>query len=152
MPHPALDYLTVRLDVLTNLAKDTASEVYERDHGVSLRELRVLCLAYHTPGITQGEVVLHSMLEKTQVSRMITSLVQRGVLQRQIGAKDARLVHLHLTPAGREAVRQCNRIGRRMEKSLMASLDPAEAQVFERCLVRLTERAMRDAERLRAAT
>lgn len=151
LTHPALDYLSVRLELLSKLTKDMGSAIYEREHGVTLRELRVLRLAHHTAGITQGEVVLHSMLEKTLVSRMVTSLVRRGLLERQIGAHDARLFHLYLTDRGRQVVRQCNRIGHRLEKSLLAGLDPADVEVFERCLSQLTVRARQHMDRARDA-
>ena len=139
------DFLTFRIDVFNDQAKQLATEVYEQAHGVSLRELRVLRLAHATPGITQGEVVAASRLEKTLVSKLVTSLVRRQLLLREIGAQDARWVHLHLTEAGRSTVQQCNRLGRKMERSLLRVLSESELALFDSCLARLTAQVERDA-------
>lgn len=138
MSKAAIDFLTFRVDVFNEMAKRAASQAYEERHGVSLRELRVLRLAYAYPDITQGEIVAQSHLEKTQVSKMVTQLARRALLVRQIGAQDARWVHLRLTDAGREIVQDCNRIGRKLEKYLLTGITPAELEVFETSLVKLT--------------
>jgi len=138
MSKAAIDFLTFRVDVFNEIAKRAASQAYEERHGVSLRELRVLRLAYAFPDITQGEIVAQSHLEKTQVSKMVTHLARRELLVRQIGAKDARWVHLRLTDAGREVVKDCNRIGRKLEKYLLSGITPAELDIFESSLVKLT--------------
>ncbi len=138
MARPAIDFLTFRLDVLNERAKRQASQIYEEACGVGIRELRVMRLAHVQPGITQSEVVAAGYLEKTLVSKLLTSLVRRGLIRRQIGEEDARWVQLFLTDAGRDIVRQCNRMGRQMEKAWLAPLDPAEVAVFEQLLAKLT--------------
>lgn len=145
MPHPAIDFVTFRLDVVSDQAKQIATAMYEQACNVSLRELRVLRLAYHTPGITQGEVVSASRLEKTLVSKLVTVLARRGLLVREIGVDDARCVQLQLTDEGRDVVRQCNRLGRKMEKSVLSVLTAEELATFESCLAKLTERVAADA-------
>jgi len=138
MINPAIDFLTFRVDVFNDLAKRAGSQAYEERHGVTLRELRVLRLAYAQPDITQGEIVALSNLEKTQVSKMVTQLARRALLVRQIGAHDARWVHIRLTEAGREIVKDCNRLGRKMERAMVSVLTPAELETFEKCLAKLT--------------
>jgi DNA-binding MarR family transcriptional regulator len=145
MARPPIDFLTFRLDVLSGQAKQIASEVYEQACGVSLRELRILRQAYHQPGITQGEAANGAYLEKTLVSKLVTSLARRGLLVRQIGEEDARWVRLFLTESGRDIVKQCNKLGRRMEKSMLSVLEPAEVEVLEDWLARLTARVESDA-------
>jgi len=138
MPRPAIDFLTFRMDVVNDQAKQIASAMYEEACDVSLRELRVLRLAHGRPGISQGEVSSTARLEKTLVSKLVTTLARRELLVRQIGAEDARLVQLHLTPQGREIVKRCDRLGRKMEKSLLSALSGEEVEVFEACLAKLT--------------
>jgi DNA-binding MarR family transcriptional regulator len=138
VPRPAIDFLTFRLDVLNEQAKRQASQAYEDACGVSLRDLRVLRQAHAHPGITQSEVAAGGYLEKTLVSKLVTSLVRRGLIERHIGEEDARWVQLFLTDAGRDAVQTCNRMGRRMEKDLLATLQPGQIEQFERVLAQLT--------------
>ncbi|WP_213952888.1 MarR family transcriptional regulator [Variovorax sp. dw_954] len=137
MSRPAIDFLTFRMDVVNDQAKQMASAIYEEACDVSLRELRVLRLAHRQPGITQGEVSSKARLEKTLVSKLVTSLARRELLVRQIGTEDARWVQLHLTASGREIVKQCDRLGRKMEKSLLSVLSSEEVEVFEACLAKL---------------
>jgi DNA-binding MarR family transcriptional regulator len=137
MTRPAIDFLTFRMDVVNDQAKQMASAIYEEACDVSLRELRVLRLAHRRPGITQGEVSSMARLEKTLVSKLVTALARRELLVRQIGTEDARWVQLHLTDKGREIVKQCDRLGRKMEKSLLSVLTPEEIELFEACLAKL---------------
>jgi len=141
---PAIDFLTFRLDVLNEQAKRRASQAYEAACNVSLRDLRVLRQAYARPGITQTEVVAGGYLEKTLVSKLVTSLARRGLIRRQIGEEDARWVRLYLTDEGREAVQRCNRMGRQMEKSLLSVLQPADIEHLERTLAILTAKVEED--------
>ena len=150
MARPAIDFLTFRLDVLSDQAKQMATDAYEEACGVSLRELRILRQAYHQPGITQSEVSVGAYLEKTLVSKLVTSLARRGLLVRQIGEEDARWVQLVLTEQGVEVVRQCNKLGRRMEKSMLSVLSDRQAAVFEECLSALTAKVELDAKAARS--
>lgn len=69
-------------------------------HGLDLRE--VIALSYVrslTPGPTELARALH--LPRYEVSRLLSRLEGRGLLQRRGGhAPDARRVRIHLTPAG----------------------------------------------------
>lgn len=137
MSRPAIDFLTFRLDVLSELAKRRVSSDYER-FGVNLRELRILRLAYAQPGITQSGVVEGAFLEKTLVSKLTTALVQRQLIRREIGSEDARLIHLYLTPKGKKIVAQCDEIGHEGEKQWLSSIDSKELAQFEKILEKLT--------------
>jgi DNA-binding MarR family transcriptional regulator len=150
MPREAIDFLTFRLDVLSGQAKQMASDVYEQACGVSLRELRILRQANHRPGITQSEVAAGAYLEKTLVSKLVTSLARRGLLVRRIGEEDARWVQLFLTDKGTQIVRECNKLGRRMERSLLSVLSDKQAEVLEECVAALTTKVQIDARAAKA--
>lgn len=149
MSRPAIDFLTFRLDVLNEQAKRHASQAYEEACGVGLRELRVLRQAYAQPGITQSEVAAGGYLEKTLVSKLVTSLVRRGLVRRQIGEEDARWVQIFLTDEGRGIVQQCNRMGRQMDKAWLSALEPAEVAMFEQVLAKLSAHLGQQAAKVR---
>ncbi len=144
MPRPAIDFLTFRLDVLSDQAKQMASDAYEQACGVNLRELRILRQAHHRPGITQSAVSAGAYLEKTLVSKLVTALARRGLLVRRIDVEDARWVQLFLTEEGTEVVKQCNKLGRRMERSMLSALTADQAILFEQCLAALTAKVELD--------
>lgn len=146
MPRPNLaipiDYVTFRLDILVSIAKEDASRVYERESGVSLRDLRVLRNVAHQPGMMQGLLVERCYIEKTSLSKRVSALAAKGLLTRESSANDARQALLHLTPLGQETVEHCERTGRRLERAMLASLTERERAVFEDCIDKITSRLL----------
>lgn len=134
----AINYVTFRLDVLTGIAKHDASLVYERECGVSLKDLRVLRFVALEPGLVQGRLANLCYLEKTSTSKMVTALVKRGLLRRKIGVEDARQVRLYLTALGQRIVDRCEVLGRAIEGRMMSVLSGEERRVFEHCVERIT--------------
>ena len=134
----AINYVTFRLDVLTGIAKHDASLVYERECGVSLKDLRLMRFVALEPGLVQGRLANLCYLEKTATSRMVTALVKRGLLRRKIGAEDARQVRLYLTAHGKRIVDRCEVMGRAIETKMMSVLSGEERRVFEHCVERIT--------------
>jgi len=134
----AINYVTFRLDVLTGIAKHDASLVYERECGVSLKDLRLMRFVALEPGLVQGRLANLCYLEKTATSRMVTALVKRGLLRRKIGAEDARQVRLYLTAHGKRIVDRCEVMGRAIETKMMSVLSREERRVFEHCVERIT--------------
>lgn len=132
-----IDYVTFRLDVISSAAKADASPVYEAACGVSLRELRCLRIAAFEPGLSQNRLASLAFIEKTLISKTITSLVRRGLLKRDTDAADARRIRLAATPAGLKIVRTCEQIGRTLEAELMAGITQKQREIFDACLDRM---------------
>jgi DNA-binding MarR family transcriptional regulator len=138
-PYPRLEHLNFRLDVLSALAKDVASGLYEAECGVTLRDLRVLRFVDMQPGISLGPLIELTYLEKTLVSKLVTGLAKRGLLTRSTGTEDARVINLYLTRQGKAIVKKSDRIGKIFDEDLMSVLSPVEKQVLFHCIDKLTE-------------
>jgi DNA-binding MarR family transcriptional regulator len=138
-PYPRLEHLNFRLDVLSELAKGVASGVYEAECDVTLRDLRVLRFVGMQPGISLGPLIELTYLERTLVSKLVTTLANRGLLTRSTGSTDARVIHLHLTRKGEAIVRKCERIGKMFDERLMSVLSAEEKRVLFHCVEKLTE-------------
>jgi DNA-binding MarR family transcriptional regulator len=138
------DFLTYRIEVLNHLAKRTASEAYRRYCGVTLNDLRILRLVGDNPGINQGPLADLAYFEKTMVSKLVSSLVRRSLVQRVIGTEDARQVNLYLTADGEALRARADVIGVHMNRSLVSVLAPEERETLERCMAKLTEKAKAD--------
>jgi DNA-binding MarR family transcriptional regulator len=132
-----LDYLTLTLDLVNEQAKAAASRVYEQECGASLRDLRLLRFIGAEPGLTLTRLIEHTWLEKTVLSKAISTLVARGWVTRSVGAADARQISLELTDAGEAVVLRADPLGRFMEKTLLRELGPTELAIFRRCLDKL---------------
>ena len=138
-PYPRLEHLNFRLDVLSALAKSVASDIYEAECGVTLRDLRVLRFVDMQPGISLSPLIELTYLEKTLVSKLVTTLARRGLLTRSTGTTDARVINLNLTSKGKAIVRKADRIGKTFDQQLMSVLSAEEKQVLYRCIDKLTE-------------
>ncbi|MGO4612301.1 MarR family transcriptional regulator, partial [Variovorax sp. 2RAF20] len=76
------------------MSKAAGSQFYENEFGVTVRDLRVLRLVALEPGLTLSRLIELTLLEKTQVSKLVSALVRQGLLSRQIGELDARQINL----------------------------------------------------------
>lgn len=134
-----LDYVTVTLDVMNERVKSQASSIYERECGVTLREVRLLRFIGSEPGLTLTRLIEQTYLEKTLASKAITALVRRGLVVRSVGTEDARQINLELTDAGVDTVMSAEPIGRFAESTFRSALTAEEQAVFERCLQKLIQ-------------
>lgn len=134
-----LDYFTFRMDVVSERTKEVASVVYEREVGLSLRELRLMRFIATQPGLTLTSLIEKAHIEKTLTSKSISALVQRGLVLRMISEADARQINLFLTKEGAGLVKSADSIGQNMEAMIMSRMPAADVAVFKRCLELLYE-------------
>jgi DNA-binding MarR family transcriptional regulator len=132
-----LDYLTLTLDLVNDIAKAAASTIYERECGASLRDLRLMRFIGTEPGLTLTRLIHHASLEKTVASKAISALVQRGWVSRSVGERDARHISLELTEAGEAVVLRAEPIGRHLERNLLNRITQQELEVLRSCLEKL---------------
>ncbi|AJG23548.1 MarR family winged helix-turn-helix transcriptional regulator [Cupriavidus basilensis] len=132
-----LDYLSFRLDRLSDMTKSAASALYEREFGIGVRDLRVLRLVALEPGLTLTRLIALTLLEKSVTSKCVTALAQRGLLRRQIGEQDARQVNLYLTPTGIEMIELTYRRGDVLEQMLLDTLTETERKTLNQCIEKL---------------
>ncbi|MCK9512663.1 MAG: MarR family transcriptional regulator [Pigmentiphaga sp.] len=136
-----VDYVTITLDVVNERMKAQASEQYQRECGVNLREVRLLRFIGNEPGLTLTRLIEISHLEKTLASKAITALVRRGLVLRSVGPTDARQICLYLTDEGVAVVMNAERIGRAALKAFREALSDEEHAIFETCLHKLARAA-----------
>lgn len=134
---PAPLYITLRLDVLSGLMKEVAEAAHQKRDGVSVREVRLLLLVREHPGLTISRLVELSFMEKTMVSKAITSLTRAGLIQRQIGTQDARQVALELTRKGKGVAQRAHQYVLDATDALMSILPDKQRETFDDVLGRL---------------
>jgi DNA-binding MarR family transcriptional regulator len=78
-----------------------------RQHGISLTGFEALRRLAEAPGesATMGELAEAVGLSRPGVTNTVDRLVGEGLVLRERGGSDKRLLHARLTPAGREKVR-----------------------------------------------
>lgn len=135
---PPTEYLNFRLDILSSEAMKAADAVYRRQCGLDVRHLRILRLIGHQPGITFSQLAAETRLERGLTSRIVTSLVAKGLVRREASAVDARQFHLHLTARGEAARRDAGTLADRLEELLLTPLAEDERATLFACLDKLT--------------
>ncbi|MBU9142517.1 MarR family winged helix-turn-helix transcriptional regulator [Burkholderia multivorans] len=136
--HPILEYLTFRLDRLSELTKEAGTHVYESEFGISIRDLRIVRLVALEPGLTLTRLIELTMLEKTHASKLVSAVVKRGFVRREVGRADARQINLFLTAEGEDLVKRTYQRGNMLEQMMLSALPADELRIFNSVVDKLT--------------
>jgi DNA-binding MarR family transcriptional regulator len=131
------DFVSYRLEWVSKLVRAEASTIYERECGLDIRQLRVLRIVAEQSGLTVAQIVDTAMFERTLVSRLISFLVNGGLVARRICSDDARQFRIDITPAGARMAAVADELGDRLNEDLLSSLAAADRKALDRCLNRL---------------
>lgn len=126
---------------------------FQREQGLSLAQWRVLALIRTLQPVRLRDVAAYSEADKGQMSRLVSSLVDKGLIRRTAHAGDARSAHLALTESGETVAAALTRSAHERDAALRAAFGPAEAQHFSNLLARLKAAAVAlvdEEERLRS--
>ena len=131
-------FLSYRLDLISESVAAIVSKIYEREVQLSLRELRVLRTVGSCPGIAHSAMVERVLFEKSLVSRLVSGLVKRAFLKRTIDASDARRLPLTLTKKGAAMLEKADRLGLAMNDVWLSALTKEEQKNLYTQLDKLT--------------
>lgn len=83
-------------------------DAFENMYKVSLNEAMILCaLQEEAPKeMTATNLSKRTELTPSHTSKMIRILEEKKLIVRKLGSEDRRLMHFHLSPAGKELVEQ----------------------------------------------
>jgi DNA-binding MarR family transcriptional regulator len=130
------DYLPYLLNRAgARIAMSFAEEV--RPLGGSLQIWRVLAALRARDGRRMGDLAATTSIELSTLTRLVDGMERRGLVARRRGARDARVVTLHATPAGRRLTQKILPIAERYETVALAGFSAAEATLLKTALRRL---------------
>jgi DNA-binding MarR family transcriptional regulator len=140
------DLLSYRIHRLAGALSRGAALRYRAGFGVTLMEWRALALLGDFAPMTLQALALQAGLDKSQVSRVVSGLVARGLVRRDPGRADAREVALSLTAAGRRVQQGLMAAARARDAAFAAALTEEERRVLDRAIAKLTAEAKRQAD------
>lgn len=143
-PTPTLDlarFLPYRLSVLSNTISQTVARLYEARFGITIPEWRVIAVLGSGCTMSAGEVAAATAMERVQVSRAISRMLDSGLLIRETGERDRRRADLTLTARGRAIYTEIAPLALAYETRIVSVLDPAEAAMLDRLLAKLQGQA-----------
>lgn len=142
-PVSMTDLLSFQLHSTANLLSRSAGMRYKRDFGVTLWEWRTIALVGGQPGILFKDLAKIGGLDKSQASRVVAGLSERGLLLRSIDENDGRGLSLSLTRAGQHLYEGLIQAAAERNKTFLDALAPQERRAVETALVKL-ERLARE--------
>lgn len=131
------DLLSYKMNVVANAMSGGAAIRYRKQHNVSLGEWRALALIAASASLSLNALARAANLDKGQMSRVISMLVARGLVERQSGTQKGRMVKLELTPHGQEVYRGLIEAANDRNKAFLAALTPHENAALHSALDKL---------------
>lgn len=133
-------FLPYRLNRLADLVSREFSQIYRSRHGMTRPEWRAFATLGQFGTATATDIVNHSSMHKTKVSRAVASLEKRGWLMRTPDTADRRTEHLTLSPAGRKIYGKLVALAKSYEAEFLARISGADADAIQRGLDALETR------------
>ena len=136
-----------RTAVVAQLLSEALAREYRDRFGISIPDWRVLVHLTAEDGASVRDIEQKVVMEKSKVSRAAARLVERGLLSRIKNETDGRLVHLSLTPKGKDLMDELLPLAATFQQRIEVVLG-ADFANFERSLSSLWKEfeASRDAE------
>jgi DNA-binding MarR family transcriptional regulator len=137
--HLNLDaFVPYRLSVLTNRVSNAIARSYSERFDLSVAEWRVMAVLGQVSGLSAGEVVRRTEMDKVQVSRAVAGLARRRRVQKQPDSSDGRVTRLALTSRGRAIYDEIVPRALELEEQFLAGLAPDERITFNELIEKLS--------------
>jgi len=132
---------THRLHTLSKITDRTSQTAYLEGASIPMSEGRCLAAIGSFSPLSVNALACQSNLNKSQASRAVQSLVDKGLVLKTTCTSDARGVVLTLTPQGRATWQRVMAVVERRNAEIVSCLSAAEAQQFQTLLERLVDHA-----------
>ena len=139
--NPTLDlkkFLPYQLSVVTNRISASFARLYSEKFNLSIPEWRVMAVLGQQPGLSADEVSSETEMDKVPVSRAVTKLLDKGLLNRDFSGLDRRRSILRLSEAGYAMYSQIVPLALSYEAELKAALAEQEQAQLETLLEKLS--------------
>jgi len=134
-------YLPYRLSVASNAVSDLIARAYQDRFGLAVPQWRLICVLAEDGGLTQGQLVARTVMDKVTVSRAAQGLLKRHLVARSEHQADGRSHVLTLTSEGARLYTEIAPLALDYEAALIAGLAPDEVALLKRLLARLQSAA-----------
>src|SRR5262245_17043227 len=134
-------FLPYRLSVLAQLVSESLHDLYAGPFGLTVTQWRVMAALGRFAPLTASDVGKRIVMDKVAVSRAVSGLMRRSLVERATDKADRRRASLRLSARGRAMHARIVPIALAYEERLCEALNPQERQVFNTLSDRLFARA-----------
>ena len=130
-------FLPYQLSIVTNRISASFARLYSEKFNLSIPEWRVMAVLGQQPGLSADEVCGETEMDKVPVSRAVTKLLGKGLLNREFSGRDRRRSILSLSEAGYGMYAQIVPLALSYEAELKTALTMEEQSQLEQLLDKL---------------
>jgi DNA-binding MarR family transcriptional regulator len=142
-PRTAHDLLNYRLSRLLASSGAMVVRLCEGRYGITRREWRLIALLAEEGAMSPSQLAESAHLERARVSALITDLTAKKLVRRVAVPGDARRAVVKLSEEGKALYDELLPISVRFQQEVLAALSPAEREMFDVALGKLTDAAER---------
>lgn len=140
-PGHQAEFLLYRLYRIHVTAGRQVVQLCESLHGMTRREWRVLSFLAENEGVLSSELAERAMLDRARTSRTLTTLADKGLIERRPKPSDRREVHVFLSEQGRLVHGDIFPRIRAINQALVADLSAGERELLDTVIARIQARA-----------
>lgn len=135
------EYVPCQLATLAQSIMRSVASLFEDRYGISLSEWKVLAIIRDKPGQSAVSVARLAQLDTVAVSRAVTKLLDRGLVQRELDSEDRRRSVLDVSADGEQLHDQIAPLASKLEANLLDELSEEEQRVFAKAIRVLRSKA-----------
>lgn len=130
------EFAPYRIVALGHAISQRLAKAYE-DENITIPEWRVLAVIAQHERVAARDVVRRTPMDKMSVSRAVTGLEQKGIVERAPDPDDRRVSAMSLSPVGRALFDRIAALALDYERHLLSVLSPEDAEIFSAALSKL---------------
>lgn len=134
-------YLPYRLSILSNRVSSIIAQTYKDKFALSVTEWRIMAVLGEHPGTSADEISAKTQIEKSILSRAISKLLKRKLIERNIAEDDRRRSVITLSDTGRAVYQEVVPLSYEYEREILACFSEEEQIQFSKMLDRLYQHA-----------
>lgn len=130
-------FLPYRLSIVTQTVSGALSKQYGERFGLSVPQWRVMAVLGRFAPLSANQVCERTVMDKVAVSRAVSALLQRGLIERATDSADRRRSALRLSKKGRAMHHEIAPLALDYERKLLAGLSAKEREALSVILDKL---------------
>ncbi|MFT5709172.1 MAG: DNA-binding MarR family transcriptional regulator [Oceanospirillaceae bacterium] len=130
-------FFPYKLSVSSNKISGLFADIYQDKFALSITQWRIMAILGEFPDSSADDVSNKTQIEKSILSRAISKLLQRKLIQRAFSETDKRRSMLSLTNTGIDVYNEIVPLSYEYEKQLLTCFDSTEKAQFNALLNRL---------------
>ncbi|MCC2616539.1 MarR family winged helix-turn-helix transcriptional regulator [Aestuariibacter halophilus] len=134
-------FLPYRLSIVSNKVSSIIADTYKDKFAISITEWRIMAVLGEYPDISADEISAKTQIEKSILSRSVSKLLKRNLIERDMAEDDRRRSMIRLSATGKSVYDEIVPLSYQYEDALLECFSEEEQAQFSHLIDRLYEHA-----------